>query len=134
MRAMVLHASRQQLCAEQLPKPAPGPSQVLVSRFAPVESDQGRQVYAFTRDGDQKGQEFARKLGAICAGSSSTLPPDELDAAILFAPVGSLVPAYFGRSFGGAEPSYGQASKCATFLPFRMTCSGVNELFVRSPT
>jgi propanol-preferring alcohol dehydrogenase len=54
---------------------------------------QGREVYAFTRKGDSKGQEFARKLGAVWAGSSEELPPEPLDAAIIFAPIGALVPA-----------------------------------------
>nr|WP_246841508.1 zinc-dependent alcohol dehydrogenase family protein [Chroococcidiopsis sp. TS-821] len=54
---------------------------------------QGRDVYAFTRKGDAKGQEFARKLGAVWAGSSEELPPEKLDAAIIFAPIGALVPA-----------------------------------------
>jgi len=52
----------------------------------------GRRVYAFTRVGDLKGQEFARSLGAVWAGDSCDSPPDELDAAIIFAPVGELVP------------------------------------------
>jgi propanol-preferring alcohol dehydrogenase len=50
-------------------------------------------VYAFTRAGDVEGQQFARDLGAVWAGDSASRPPEELDAAILFAPVGSLVPA-----------------------------------------
>jgi propanol-preferring alcohol dehydrogenase len=54
---------------------------------------QGRHVFAFTRDGDERGQEFARTLGAAWAGSSSDRPPEQLDAAIIFAPVGALVPA-----------------------------------------
>ena len=54
---------------------------------------QGRQVYAFTRRGDAAGQEFARSLGAVWAGDSETLPPEPLEAAIIFAPVGALVPA-----------------------------------------
>lgn len=53
---------------------------------------EGKEVYAFTREGDEKGQEFARKLGAVWAGGSKTLAPVPLDAAIIFAPVGSLVP------------------------------------------
>jgi propanol-preferring alcohol dehydrogenase len=53
---------------------------------------QGREVYAFTRRGDISGQEFARELGAAWAGASDTLPPEPLDAAIIFAPVGGLVP------------------------------------------
>jgi propanol-preferring alcohol dehydrogenase len=52
----------------------------------------GQEVYAFTRDGDTSAQEFARSLGAVWAGSSESAPPDELDAAIIFAPVGALVP------------------------------------------
>ncbi|MBU8895807.1 alcohol dehydrogenase [Corallococcus sp. H22C18031201] len=54
---------------------------------------QGREVYAFTRPGDSSGQAFARELGAAWAGGSDVLPPEALDAAILFAPVGALVPA-----------------------------------------
>ena len=53
---------------------------------------QGRQVFAFTRAGDVEGQEFARSLGARWAGESAQLPPVMLDAAIIFAPVGDLVP------------------------------------------
>jgi propanol-preferring alcohol dehydrogenase len=54
---------------------------------------QGRQVFAFTREGDAEGQAFARELGAAWAGASSDLPPEPLDSAIIFAPVGALVPA-----------------------------------------
>jgi alcohol dehydrogenase, propanol-preferring len=54
---------------------------------------QGRQVYAGTRASDVETQEFARSLGATWAGDAMTGPPDELDAVILFAPVGDLVPA-----------------------------------------
>ena len=54
---------------------------------------QGREVYAFTRAGDVKGQKFALELGAVWAGGSEELPPVPLDAAIIFAPIGSLVPA-----------------------------------------
>ncbi len=53
---------------------------------------QGRTVYAFTRKGDERTQEFARSLGATWAGSSDELPPEPLDAAIIFAPAGPLVP------------------------------------------
>jgi propanol-preferring alcohol dehydrogenase len=53
---------------------------------------QGRRVYAFTRAGDETTQAFARELGAAWAGSSEELPPEPLDAAIIFAPVGPLVP------------------------------------------
>ncbi len=54
---------------------------------------QGRQVFAFTRPGDMRGQAFARRLGAVWAGDSDSAPPVPLDGAILFAPVGALVPA-----------------------------------------
>lgn len=54
---------------------------------------QEREVYAFTRAGDTQAQDFARSLGAVWAGSSDDMPPNELDAAIIFAPVGSLIPA-----------------------------------------
>jgi propanol-preferring alcohol dehydrogenase len=54
---------------------------------------QGREVYAFTRPGDDDGQQFARDLGAHWAGASDERPPSALDAAIIFAPVGALVPA-----------------------------------------
>lgn len=54
---------------------------------------QGRDIYAFTSPGDDAAQAFARSLGARWAGSSLTNPPVELDAAIIFAPVGALVPA-----------------------------------------
>jgi propanol-preferring alcohol dehydrogenase len=54
---------------------------------------EGREVYAFTRAGDERGQRFARDLGAVWAGGSEDAPPESLDAAIIFAPVGALVPA-----------------------------------------
>ncbi|HEV2046309.1 MAG TPA: zinc-dependent alcohol dehydrogenase family protein [Chthoniobacterales bacterium] len=54
---------------------------------------EGREIFAFTRPGDKAGQESARKLGAKWAGGSDELPPEKLDAAIIFAPVGALVPA-----------------------------------------
>lgn len=57
-----------------------------------VARHQGRRVFAFTRDGDADGQRFARSLGAEWAGGSSESPSEELDAAIIFAPVGELVP------------------------------------------
>ncbi len=54
---------------------------------------QGRQVFAFTRPGDARAQDFARRLGAAWAGGSDETPPELLDAAIIFAPVGALLPA-----------------------------------------
>jgi propanol-preferring alcohol dehydrogenase len=61
-----------------------------VAQIARFES---REVFAFTRPGDTEGQEFARGLGATWAGGSDETPPERLDAAIIFAPIGSLVPA-----------------------------------------
>jgi propanol-preferring alcohol dehydrogenase len=66
-----------------------------------VARHQGRRVFAFTRPGDGVGQQFARELGAEWAGGSDESPPEELDAAIIFAPVGGLVPAAL-RSVGKA--------------------------------
>jgi alcohol dehydrogenase, propanol-preferring len=60
---------------------------------AQVAAHEGRRVFAFTRSHDDEAQEFARELGAEWAGSSEEAPPEELDAAIIFAPVGALVPA-----------------------------------------
>jgi alcohol dehydrogenase, propanol-preferring len=60
--------------------------------LAQVARAQGRRVYAFTRDGDKAAQDFARALGAVWAGASEEMPPTPLDAAIIFAPVGALVP------------------------------------------
>lgn len=60
---------------------------------AQVAGAQGAEVYAFTRPGDQKAQDFAKELGAVWVGGSEELPPKPLDAAIIFAPVGALVPA-----------------------------------------
>jgi propanol-preferring alcohol dehydrogenase len=61
--------------------------------LAQVAVWQGRRVFAFTRRGDGAAQDFARSLGAVWAGGSDELPPEPLDAAIIFAPVGALVPA-----------------------------------------
>ena len=61
--------------------------------LAQLARHQGRSVYAFSRPGDSQAQSFARRLGAVWAGGSDEIPPEPLDAAILFAPVGALVPA-----------------------------------------
>jgi len=61
--------------------------------IAQVALHQGRKVFAFTSPGDTQAQQFALELGAIWAGDSTQPPPEELDAAIIFAPVGALVPA-----------------------------------------
>ena len=60
---------------------------------AQVARFEGREVFAFTRPGDRQAQAFARELGAVWAGDSDAPPPEPLDAAIVFAPVGALVPA-----------------------------------------
>ena len=60
---------------------------------AQVARHQGRRVFAFTRPGDAETQAFARELGAEWAGDADARPPEELDAAIVFAPAGELVPA-----------------------------------------
>ena len=60
--------------------------------LAQVAKWQGRRVFAFTREGDERGQAFARALGCAWAGGSNEAPPEQLDAAIIFAPVGALVP------------------------------------------
>jgi len=60
--------------------------------LAQVAVWQGRKLFAFTRDGDRETQEFARSLGCSWAGGSSDAPPKDMDAAIIFAPVGALVP------------------------------------------
>src|SRR5438552_629000 len=62
----------------------------LISQVALYEK---KEIYAFTRPGDKAGQEVAKKLGAAWAGGSDEMPPEKLDAAIIFAPVGALVPA-----------------------------------------
>jgi len=61
--------------------------------LAQVARAEGRQIFAFTRPGDVESQQFARSLGAVWAGNSDDSPPEPLDAAIIFAPVGPLVPA-----------------------------------------
>jgi propanol-preferring alcohol dehydrogenase len=63
------------------------------SMIAQVAIHEGRRVFAFVRDGDERGAEFARSMGAEWAGDSSEQPPEELDAALIFAPAGELVPA-----------------------------------------
>ena len=60
---------------------------------AQVARHQGRRLFAFTRPGDEAAQAFAGRLGAEWVGGSDEAPPEELDAAIIFAPVGPLVPA-----------------------------------------
>ncbi|HLW24122.1 MAG TPA: zinc-dependent alcohol dehydrogenase family protein [Steroidobacteraceae bacterium] len=71
--------------------------------IAQVARWQGRAVFAFTRPGDTASQSFARELGAVWAGGSDEPPPEPLDAAILFAPVGALVPLALAAARKGAR-------------------------------
>jgi propanol-preferring alcohol dehydrogenase len=66
-----------------------------------VALHRGQEVYAFTKPGDSEGQAFARTLGAVWAGGSDVLPPEPLDAALIFAPVGALVPAALAATAKG---------------------------------
>ncbi|MDN0073518.1 zinc-dependent alcohol dehydrogenase family protein [Crenobacter sp. SG2303] len=68
---------------------------------AQIACHQGREVYAFTRPGDREAQRFALSIGARWAGDSDTAPPKLLDAALLFAPVGSLVPTALSHLVAG---------------------------------
>jgi alcohol dehydrogenase, propanol-preferring len=64
--------------------------------IAQIALYQDREIFAFTRPGDKSGQEAARKMGAVWAGGSDEMPPEKLDAAIIFASVGALVPTALG--------------------------------------
>lgn len=76
--------------------------------IAQVAVYQGKRVYAFTRPGDKAAQAFARQLGAVWAGGSDEMPPEKLDAALIFAPVGSLmVNALKATAKGGVVVSGG---------------------------
>jgi propanol-preferring alcohol dehydrogenase len=68
---------------------------------AQVARYRGQEVFAFTKPGDAKGQEFARSLGAVWAGGSNEKPPEPLDAALIFAPVGPLVPTALAATAKG---------------------------------
>jgi len=70
---------------------------------AQVILHEGRRLYAFTRPGDRAGQDFARRIGARWAGGSDELPPEPLDAALIFAPVGALVPAALAATAKGGS-------------------------------
>jgi propanol-preferring alcohol dehydrogenase len=86
-----------------------------------VARHQRRRVFAFTRPGDSAGQEFARTLGAAWAGGSDQQPPEELDAAIIFAPVGSLVPTALGAvAKGGAVVSAGIHMSDIPSFPYKL--------------
>jgi propanol-preferring alcohol dehydrogenase len=78
-------------------------------------------VYAFTRPGDKEAQRFARGLGAVWVGESTGLPPEELDAAILYDPVGTLVPAVLRAvAKGGTVVCAGTHMSDIPSFPYRL--------------
>jgi alcohol dehydrogenase, propanol-preferring len=88
---------------------------------AQVARAQGRRIFAFTRSGDEPAQRFARSLGAVWAGGSDERPPEPLDAAILFAPVGALVPAALAAvSPGGRVVAAGIHMSDIPAFPYRL--------------
>ncbi|HEX5685129.1 MAG TPA: zinc-dependent alcohol dehydrogenase family protein [Ideonella sp.] len=89
--------------------------------IAQIAVQQGRQVFAFTRPGDAAAQRFALELGATWAGDSTAAPPEPLDAAIIFAPVGALVPLALGAVRKGGRVVCGgiHMSDIPTF-PYRL--------------
>src|SRR5271155_3409667 len=88
---------------------------------AQIARHQGRRIFAFTRPGDNMAQDFARGLGAEWAGDSTSLPPEPLDAALIFAPVGALVPAALAATKKGGTVVCGgiHMSDVPTF-PYRL--------------
>jgi propanol-preferring alcohol dehydrogenase len=87
---------------------------------AQVIRHQGRRLFAFTRPGDREAQDFARRLGAEWAGDSTAAPPEPLDAALIFAPVGALVPAALAATKkGGAVVSGGIHMSDIPSFPYR---------------
>jgi alcohol dehydrogenase, propanol-preferring len=89
--------------------------------IAQIATFQGRKLFAFTRPGDQHAQEFARKLGAVWAGDSTSLPPEPLDAAIIYAPIGPLVPAALAAvAKGGVVVSAGIHMSDIPSFPYRL--------------
>jgi propanol-preferring alcohol dehydrogenase len=88
---------------------------------AQVAVHQGCSVYAFTRPRDDEGQAFARRLGAVWAGGSDESPPHQLEAALIFAPVGALVPAALrATSKGGVVVSGGIHMSDIPAFPYRL--------------
>ncbi|MCC5811522.1 MAG: zinc-dependent alcohol dehydrogenase family protein [Ectothiorhodospiraceae bacterium] len=89
--------------------------------LAQVAVAKGQQVYAFTRGGDRQAQDFARRLGAVWAGGSDESPPQPLDAAVLFAPVGSLIPTALAHVRpGGKVVSGGIHMSDIPSFPYRL--------------
>jgi len=96
---------------------------------------EGREVYAFTRDGDVAAQTFARALGAVWAGPSSAPPPQELDAALIFAPAGALVPVALRATAKGATVVCGASTSERHSRPSPDALAvGWSASNVRSPT
>jgi propanol-preferring alcohol dehydrogenase len=88
---------------------------------AQVARFQGRRVFAFTRPGDREAQAFARRLGAVWSGDSTSPPPEKLDAAIIFAPVGGLVPqALAAVARGGTVVCAGIHSSDIPSFPYKL--------------
>lgn len=89
--------------------------------IAQVAVHQGKEIYAFTRPGDDEGQAFARELGAVWAGGSDEQPPAKLDAALIFAPVGPLiVEALRATARGGVVVSGGIHMSDIPSFPYRL--------------
>jgi propanol-preferring alcohol dehydrogenase len=89
--------------------------------IAQIAVHEGKQVYAFSRPGDTRSQEFARSLGAVWAGDSSQRPPELLDAAIIFAPVGPLIiDALRATAKGGVVVSGGIHMSDIPSFPYRL--------------
>ena len=88
---------------------------------AQIAIHQGQRVFAFTRPGDTQAQDFARRLGAVWAGDSTKAPPEKLDAALIFAPVGSLVvDALRATVKGGTVVSGGIHMSDIPSFPYRL--------------
>jgi len=88
---------------------------------AQIAVHQGKRVFAFTSPGDVEAQDFARRLGAVWAGDSTVAPPEELDAAIIFAPVGPLVPlALRATVMGGTVVCGGIHMSDIPSFPYRL--------------
>ncbi len=87
---------------------------------------QHRHVFAFTRPGDTAAQKFALRLGAVWAGDSTEMPPEPLDAAIIFAPVGSLLPAALRATIKGGTVICG-GIHMSDIPSFPTACSGKRE-------
>jgi len=100
--------------------------------IAQVAIWQGRRIFAFSRPGDTEAQDFARSLGAVWAGGSDQMPPEPLDAAIIFAPVGGLVPAAL-RAVGRDGGLCGYPHECDPQLFVRSAVGGTGGSFGCQP-